>query len=125
MQGMVAGAVNSIQVNLDAAERTACYGSGNNNRTHFEFRVNTPTNQPVGFTDILGGLGDIKPVCVRTPRPTPSPGPRPLSLWPDTWTFGDGQTIEPVFNGVGPVTISDGTLPGELCVEDGQIVPCD
>ena len=121
-----------VPINLSTAERAACFGTNPNSRAHFEFFVDSKVGQPVGFFDILGGFGDIKPPCIDFP-PRPTPGPRPLNAWPTAWTFSDGATFAPRFNGTGPMpTPSEPPPPppppgGPLfpvCQVEGVFVPC-
>ena len=119
-----------VPIELSSTERAACFGSNPDSKVHLEFFVDTKPNQPVGFFDILDDIGNIKPPCLEFP-PRPTPGGRPLNDWPQTWTFSDGITIEPFFNGVGTIPIQENPPPltppsptFPVCVVDGIVRPC-
>jgi hypothetical protein len=115
----------ALPINLSSTERAICYGSNPNSNVHLEFSVESAPAQSVGFLDILGDLGNIKPPCVDFP-PRPTPGFRPLSNWPDLWTFSNGVTVAPKFNGVGPMPpVETSPIFGGICVIDGIPVPCN
>jgi hypothetical protein len=115
--------LTTLSINLNSTERDICYGSNSQSNVHFEFFVESAPTQSVGFLDILGGLGNIKPACINFP-PGPTPGPRPLSSWPATWTLSNGVSITPKFNGVGALPPIESPPIGGVCIKDGIPVPC-
>lgn len=125
LAGMSTSNPNLLNITLDANDRAACYGTNANSNAYLEFFVDSKTNQPVGFLDILDDIGNIKPPCIGLPS-RPGPGPRPLNAWPSAWTMSDGFVLAPLFNGTGQIPVSADdppTLP-PLCMRDGVVVPC-